>query len=155
MCTNQFNKPKQTSMKNYIFLLIIIFSSIQLKSQDLNNLSEVIKTDYLQKSKNQNTIGWVLLGGGAAAVVMGGTWHTGESNSDQIYTDNFDTQAFLILGGAVSALASIPFFISARHNKEKAKKVSLKIKIESLNCKYLKPNYGNIHSISFVIPIRK
>lgn len=75
------------------------------------------KEYYLGKSKRQKTTGWILLGTGTAAIVSGlliEAPNRGTGNS-QSYTGGF-----LEVGGILSALTSIPFFIGSSKNKKKA-----------------------------------
>ena len=85
------------------------------------------KAMYLQKSKNQRTAGWILLGGGALLAVSGGVLF---SNNFQLFNNKNDDKAatggVLFLTGLGCSLGSIPFFISAAHNANKAATVSFK-----------------------------
>lgn len=83
------------------------------------------KAFYLQKSKTQRTAGWILLGGGALLAVSGGVLF---SNNFQLFNNKNDDKAatggVLFLTGLGCSLGSIPFFISAAHNANKAATIS-------------------------------
>ena len=78
---------------------------------------------YLEKSKQQKKTGWILFGVGTTIAVVGITGFNSSWNSD-IYstTDNF---GYLMLGGIVLDIVSIPFFISSGVNKQKARKIAI------------------------------
>lgn len=80
------------------------------------------KTDYLQKSKNQKTTAWVLLGGGAGFILVG----TLIGNSKEASFDDVGTGVVLGGIGALSMLGSIPLFIASGRNKRKAMSMSFK-----------------------------
>lgn len=50
-------------------LLLVLFSGISFSQAITKNLP-ALKTDYLQKSKNQKTGAWVLLGGGFSVLAV-------------------------------------------------------------------------------------
>lgn len=77
---------------------------------------------YLQKSKNKKTTGFVMLGIGTAAVIGGAI--SVNNNPNDVYSVS-DGEGFLIVGGIILDLASIPFFISALHSSSKAARISL------------------------------
>ncbi len=81
---------------------------------------------YLQKSKNQKTAAWVMLGGGVALTIVGTVGFT--ANSDLIFIDNStaDAYAFVALVGAGLSLGSIPLFIASGRNHRKAATFSFK-----------------------------
>lgn len=88
---------------------------------------------YLQKNKNQNTAGWVLLLSGTAMTVGGGiafgnSWGTYSYTATDIY-------GFIMLAGVVADLVSIPLFISAGVNKRKAASISFNYQNYSLHYK--------------------
>lgn len=81
------------------------------------------KESYLNKSKNQRKVAWILLGAGTALAVVGGigfdsTWDDSDSYST---TDIF---GFVLTAGIIADLVSIPFFISSHHNKKHASTLS-------------------------------
>lgn len=79
------------------------------------------KEYYLSKSKHQRTIGWIMLGGGAGLTGVGLAVAQAETNNYALGTSsNSIAGAVLIVAGAASAIGSIPFFISAAHNKRTA-----------------------------------
>jgi hypothetical protein len=84
------------------------------------------KNDYLKKSKNQKTAGWVMLRGGVVIGVVGAILF---SENFEILSDgndaSADTGGALFLIGAGSTLGSIPFFISSAHNAGKAASLSI------------------------------
>ena len=119
--------------KIILFSLLLILSAASFSQQTKNVKPQLTKTDYLQKSKNQKTTAWVLLGGGTAIAVIGATiprkevpdlWTLG------LTTTTVGGEALYVLGG-LAALSSIPLFIASAKNKRKAMEVSTFIKIEN------------------------
>jgi len=78
------------------------------------------ETDYAQKAKSQQTVAWVLAGAGAAMVVTG--LIVGGKDEDTVgeTINNAFDGTIMVVGGAIVAAGSIPFFISASKNKAKA-----------------------------------
>jgi hypothetical protein len=110
-----------------ICLALLLCFSISLFSQQT---TPTVNTDYLKKSKNQKTTAGVLLGGGAALVLIGLAVYPknysmfgGNSSSTE---NQAGVSAVIILAGSGSMLASIPFFIASSKNKKKAMSMSLK-----------------------------
>lgn len=87
------------------------------------------KAFYLKKSKTQRTIGWSMLGGGVAMVVVGGGLFV---NNFELFSRKNDDEAgagvILFLCGVGSSLGSIPFFISAAHNSKNAARVTMGVR---------------------------
>lgn len=106
-------------MKTISIFLVILFVSLQSFGQN----QPLSKEDYLQKSKNQKTTGWILLAGGTTMAVAG---LISMSNQDFWSSDNsdYDAAGILFLGGLAVDLASIPFFISSAKNARKAATIS-------------------------------
>ena len=113
-------------MKKAIFSLTLVFIFAKIFGQ--TEASRTASKDYyLKKSKNQKTVGWVMLGGGVAmttiGLVIGGNVESspydplggvGESGG----------AAIVVIAGIASALGSIPFFISSAKNKGRASTLS-------------------------------
>lgn len=111
-------------------LLIVSISSF---SQQTDPPQTLTKQDYLQKSKNKKKIAWIFLGGGAVLIATGAIIPAGDlTDQFNIYTgakdihENDAIKGALIVGGGLSMLASIPFFIASGKNKRKAMSVSFK-----------------------------
>lgn len=120
------------SIAIWTILLLFNFSSL---SQRINSESSFKQDDYLQKSKNRKTIGTVLLVGGAGLILGSFVIPQGKVVQEagcplwicsEKYKNDGLKSAFVIAGG-LSALSSIPFFISAKKNRRKAKSVSFKM----------------------------
>ncbi|MFC0775041.1 hypothetical protein [Terrimonas alba] len=109
-------------MKKILLGIAAGLMSIYVFSQQKEPVQALTKQDYLQKSKNQKTIGWVLLGGGTIMAVVGAITFNSTYDSDS-YTAT-DAGGFLLLGGIVADLASIPFFIGSAKNARKAATIS-------------------------------
>lgn len=117
-------------MKRIIILFIFLLIVINLYSQKtLENTASI--NYYLQKSKNQNTAGWILLGTGATMNIVG---IVGFSNNSMSFDDGIlkggnaqkaDTYGFIMLAGLVMDIVSIPLFIVASGNKKKAARIEL------------------------------
>jgi hypothetical protein len=106
----------------------------------VTSLKSIKKTDYLQKSKNQRTAAWVLLGGGIAMTVTG-TVIYGNAYDKAAEDDPFGTLvsfgtnvnptgAIIATAGLLAAASSIPFFIASGKNKRRARAVSTGFKME-------------------------
>ncbi len=117
-------------MKKIIILtLLLAFATVSFSQQVVQQQS-FTQTDYLQKSKKQKKTARILLGTGAALIATGVIIPEGE------VTDDFDPLTFsyfhkndgikgaFILGGALSMLVSIPFFIASDKNKRRANGVA-------------------------------
>ncbi len=74
------------------------------------------KAYYLQKSRNQKTAAWVLLGGGTALIGIGLLI----GNRDNSSFDEAGIGLIVGSGGLAACIGSIPLFISARKYKAKA-----------------------------------
>lgn len=107
----------------YILLFVVPASSF---CQKPNDSVPSVKTDYLQKSKNQKSAAWTLLGGGTALIGIGFIVGDGKNAS----FDDAATGAVLAGVGLLSAIGSIPLFIAAGKNKRKAMKMFTSIKME-------------------------
>ena len=106
-------------MKNIIFSLVLLLFVVKSFSQTAG--SALSKDYYLKKSKNQKTIGWILLGSGGGLIITGiivqssnERNHGGSSSGGEI-----------ALVGIVPTLVSIPFFISSSKNKRKAASIAV------------------------------
>ncbi|MFV5686366.1 hypothetical protein ACM55I_13060 [Flavobacterium sp. GB2R13] len=109
-------------MKKTITFLILFLFTVNAFSQTIPN-NEFSKEYYLKKSKNQKTTGWILLSGGTIMTVVGAIGF-----SDSWYSNSnatADAYGFIMLGGVVSGLGSIPFFIMSGNNARKAATISL------------------------------
>jgi len=109
-------------MKKNLFALLLLFFVLQTFSQSGKGHT-LSKDYYLQKSKKQKTIAWILFGGGTAMVVGGAiafshNWDYGSNSAT-------DISGFVMLGGIVADIVSIPFFVRAHKNKERAASVAI------------------------------
>ena|SRR5437762_5093328 len=110
-------------MKKVICIAMMIIITISIFSQPIQS----VQTDYLQKSKNQKTTAWVLLGGGT--VLIGTGFLIGDRKSSSFN----DAGTGVIIGGVgfLATLGSIPLFIASAKNKRKANNASTFFKIET------------------------
>jgi uncharacterized membrane protein len=109
-------------MKKTITFLMLLLFTVNAFSQTIPN-NEFSKEYYLKKSKNQKTTGWILLSGGTLMTVVGvigfsDSWYSSSNSTTDAY-------GFIMLGGVVSGLGSIPFFIMSGNNARKAATISL------------------------------
>jgi folate-dependent tRNA-U54 methylase TrmFO/GidA len=124
-------------MKKQIVIILLFTISVSTFGQKDTIPQAFNSTDYLKKSKKQNTNGWILLGSGfavAAAGVIVGITGTVEEFAG-IFTgeesNTFETGAVMSYIGAAAMLGSIPFFIASSKNKRKAREVAFSLKLES------------------------
>jgi hypothetical protein len=116
-------------MKKQIILLLLLSVSAASYSQPINTSTSPVKADYLQKSKKQKTIAWVLAGAGAGLVVVSFATFSKEDFANTIFLQDAraaNTSATLLIIGGITTLSSIPLFIAAGRNKRKGMSLSLK-----------------------------
>ncbi|HET6769559.1 MAG TPA: hypothetical protein VFH08_19265 [Chitinophagaceae bacterium] len=115
-------------MKKIISALLVILSCSTVSSQQTQPVPQPNKQDYLQKSKEQKTAAWLLLGGGAALTVGG----------SMLFAENFDIfstgtssgeagGAIMMIAGVGAMGGSIPLFIASARNKGRADEAPLAI----------------------------
>lgn len=124
-------------MSKYILVFILLLAvSSKTFCQQTNPAAPFSREDYLKKSKGQKTAAWVLAGAGTAFVSAGAAIGFGEalnslgnlfSNDPEPYNNTAD---ILFYSGAVMLAGSIPFFILAGSNKQKANAMSASFKLE-------------------------
>jgi hypothetical protein len=107
-------------MKKIIFSIMFLLSVVKSFTQTQTG-SAHSKEYYLQKSKNQKTIAWILLGAGTTSMVVG--LIEGSQAPDNL--DNLTKGVAPVLIGLAADLASIPFFISSSKNKKIASFVTI------------------------------
>lgn len=117
-------------------LLIFILAMIFFEGYSQTEKQELSKDYYLQKSKKQETAGWVLLGAGGA-MGIGGVLI---ANLGDLLSADFEAGAILLSMGVVSGLASIPFFIGSVSNYRKTARLSF----IPQNYMYPHPDFSNI-----------
>ena len=127
-------------MKKIFLSACILFMTCSCFSQSVE------KTGYLQKSKNQKTIAWVLLGTGFAINIIAVA--TLPKNYDFLsptasQAKQLNTSYWLLGIGSVTMLSSIPFTISGHANKKKAAGIS----INTQQLKQLKN--GSTYSVNY------
>lgn len=76
------------------------------------------KEYFMQLSQKNRTAAWILLGAGTAMMVggaaaFGSSWDSGTATET-------DIAGFIVLGGVIADVVSIPFFITAARHKRRA-----------------------------------
>lgn len=99
--------------------LLLLFSVISY-SQNTAPSNQFTKEEYLKKSRTQKTIGFVMLGAGAATLIA---ISSGNTDLNSIGT-------FVVLGSGL-VVGSIPLFIAAGRNKRKSKNATAYFKFET------------------------
>lgn len=109
-------------MKKIIFCLAVLIVSNSVYSQQTNPPATMTKKDYLQKSKNQKTAAWILMGGGLGVTILGLT----NEKSDDNKSDNTGKGVAIVTGLAAISV-STTLFIVATNNKKKGEALSFKM----------------------------
>jgi hypothetical protein len=114
-----------------IIILIIWMTAVTCQGWAQINKTDSLslKEHYLIKSQAQKKTAFILLGVGVACAGIGAIIAS-NVDENQFIDDNAITGGFLILGGGLSALASVPFFISSGANKNKARKLNAGVEME-------------------------
>jgi hypothetical protein len=110
---------KLIAMNSQIIILVLICLTINCFGQQTNSAPTPVKSEYLQKSKDQKTGGFILLGLGAGLIAIAAPGNV-----------SFDILPVLVIGGTACLLTSIPLFIASSKNKRKASKASVFFKME-------------------------
>jgi hypothetical protein len=104
-------------MKKFLLLWLLFALSVSGFAQNLDTSNTLKKTDrelglsYRKQSREQKTLGYILLGGGLGLSFLGASkW--------DLYASTGADAAIIV--GAISFIASIPVFISAAKNKGRA-----------------------------------
>lgn len=106
------------------------------------------KTDYLQKSKNQKTAAWVLLGVGAALDIGGiiATISNANKELDNLFEEtsvSHGAEYALYIAGTACLMGSLTLFILSKSNKNKA----LALGLDTQQFHRLKK--GNLHAVNY------
>lgn len=106
------------------FMLLLLFSTASI-SQVIET-PPTVQTDYLKKSKDRQNAAWLFLAGGGLLLTTGLAlypedydWLFGTTPEKE---GRANLASAMVLLGTVSVGVSIPFFISATANKNKARK---------------------------------
>ena len=122
-------------MKKILFTLTLSLFIVQSFGQRPAGTT-VSKDDYLEKSKHQKKIAWILLGAGTVMAVGGGVVFTETFYSES--STATEPAAVVMLAGILSDLVSIGFFVSASNNKQRAARVAVS------NQKIMTPHHGSV-----------
>jgi hypothetical protein len=117
-------------MKKIATLILLLIISMEAFTQSNVTVPVLTKAGLLQKSKNQSTTGWVLLGGGAGLTIAGAIVITSAVSDDLFndsnsYNSKTNTGTVLIVAGLAAMGGSIPLLISAHRNHKKAMALSI------------------------------
>ncbi len=80
------------------------------------------KEYFMQLSQKNRTAAWVFLGAGTAMMIGGAVAF--DSSWDSEYATKTDIAGFIVLGGVIADVVSIPFFITAAKHKRRAMALS-------------------------------
>jgi hypothetical protein len=105
----------------FVLLVCVIFSKLSL-CQPGEIVQRGTKEFYLQKSKQQKTTGFILLGAGAVCLGIAAPGSV-----------SFDALPVLVIGGGAAVIGSIPLFIASAKNKKKAMNMAASIDVRSVN----------------------
>lgn len=120
-------------MKKIIVFITLLTFGFRVFSQDTTGQS-YSRDYYLQKSKNQRTGAWVLLGIGTGLIITGMIAGMSSVSNDLYYFGTLGTEGssssgnaytYLLVGGIAMDIASIPLFISAGKNNRRATELAI------------------------------
>jgi hypothetical protein len=114
-------------MKKMIFFMMLLIWASTSFSQQTNLPQKMTREDYLAKSKRQHSGAWVLLGGGAALILVGDLVGNNKNSS----FGDAGTGVIVAGIGVLSMLGSIPLFIAAGKNKRRGNALSASIDMEN------------------------
>jgi hypothetical protein len=108
-------------------ILTLAFASLCLLNYAQEN-TRVKATELFSKAKKQKTAAWICVGAGATIAIIGVIIGTRKAEDDLVSVLSFEptqhdytsANVLLVVGGT-TALASIPLFIAAGRNNQKAR----------------------------------
>ncbi len=104
--------------KIFLSFLLSLFITISF-GQAITNQKD--SRDYfLKRAKSQRTVAWVLFGGGTTLFIGGALVSVNKYG----FFGRTNAWDYISVAGLVADIVSIPFFISAHHNKKKATSVA-------------------------------
>ena len=106
---------KKSLLSLACMLLLVAGYTQQLPQTSARMTDAELGQFYLQKSKSQKTIAWVLLVAGAALQVAGSV-----SYADNLFEESTSGADAMMIVGSLASIVSIPLFISAAKNKGRA-----------------------------------
>jgi undecaprenyl pyrophosphate phosphatase UppP len=110
-------------MKKLIFGMMMLLSSTFTIAQQNPTDTQRVREDLLQRSKRQKTTGFIMLGVGAVAAIVGGA----------LYAEDMSTTGFTLAGtGVLSMLGGVFFLTASSNNKEEAKAMTVGVKLERI-----------------------
>jgi hypothetical protein len=117
----------------------VIFSAFLIGLSFQTFAQEMGRQDYLDKSQNQKTTGFVLAGVGLVLLIVGGAMATSSSveaigsipgcvlgTCPPVDESGIENGSVIMVIGGLAAVGSIPLFISAGKNARKAAQVSFR-----------------------------
>jgi hypothetical protein len=117
----------------FAFLLLITFG-LSTCAQQIPADTVKKREYYLGKRKSQLTAGWIIFGVGAAATLTGAIAKAAQVSAYVVTigtsSNTSNAPEILMIAGAVCMVGSIPLFISAHDNKQKAMELSIGPKME-------------------------
>lgn len=123
-------------MKKIITLLLLLTFCTDIFSQQRTDpYRKFTKADYIRKSRNQNIIGWVMVGCGVVCLIVPTppppNSDAGNSLLDLPHSLVKTANTISYITGALLIGGSVPVFISAHNNKKKAAAMAIVIKVEA------------------------
>lgn len=132
-------------MKQVLVLILFFAFTLPVFAQQITKVPpSLTKTYYLEKSKKQIKTAWIMIGGGAACFLTGVIIPKGESKgfTGSYYGfpveeyKNDGIKAAFGVGGVLSMLGSIPFFIASGKNKKRANRTTVFIDVQEIPSLY-------------------
>ncbi len=119
-------------------IILVILTASSIFGQQMNLVPELSRHDYLQKSKNQKTAAFLLLGSGVVVdgiSLMISVAHASKDAGTILINAfggaapppkrSYKTENSLLIIGTTAILSSIPLFAFSAKNKKKAIRLSL------------------------------
>lgn len=125
------NLEKKFMKKNLVFPLLLTLATASF-SQPTTTVVPTIKTDYLQKSKNQKKIALAFGVPGVALFTIGGIMYISEFGNGLLpgqteqSKNNSKTGEVLMIAGGVLCIVALPFQVASTKNKLKALSLSFR-----------------------------
>jgi hypothetical protein len=117
-------------MRKFIIFMMLLNLAFNSFGQMKRQVPILTSDEYMEKSKKQNTAGWIALGGGAALLTIAKVFPAGEFVSNGFGGPTHKNDGIRMLSGIVgfiSVLYSPALFIESGRNKRKAMGVSFKM----------------------------